>query len=561
MKKLAIAWVLIAPHAIAGGFELPDIGTQGLGRGGAFTARADDGMALQYNVAGLARQRGTHLLLGANLVTHQFRFKRAGRYPSYEQAFPYNGKTYPLMVNSGGPGILPAGVITSDLGGLNRLTIAAGLLTPSAAANRTFVVQIPTTDGKSVPSPTRLDAIRNGGSIYYPTVGFAYRVTRALDLGVSLSAALWTLDSQQSAYFDAPDTMDRTCTRAEHVDCVSQTKLTGSATSFSGAIGAMIRPSPSVQLGAQFRLPTSLKAEDVTYTQTATKSLGTKPEDQKVSVEMNLPWVLRVGARAIKMVKTFELYDLEANLTVEGWGGAQGDGIRTNVPKLNNFEPYTQLTQHGYTNTVSARVGGGYNIDLGGDQLTVRGGAYYDSSATPTKYTRIDVDTLAKIGATIGLGYRVGAFSVNAAFALVGASQRTVTDGAIFPSNAARGGKPSDALDQKFPAINNGVYWSATQIFSLSVDVALDTLWEQKGATWGDSRYEVLRDPGKPDKKDESEKKGEDEEKKEEEKKEEEKKEEEKKEEEKKEEEKKDPEKSDDSKDKKKRKDPEDPFS
>src|SRR5580692_10031200 len=68
-------------RALASGFEIPDNGTQAIGRGGAFTARADDGTALEYNVAGLAQQRGTRLLLDANLWLSSYTFQRSGAYP------------------------------------------------------------------------------------------------------------------------------------------------------------------------------------------------------------------------------------------------------------------------------------------------------------------------------------------------------------------------------------------------------------------------------------------------------------------------------------------------
>ena len=55
--------------ARAGGFELPGNDAEALARGGAFTAKADDGAALDYNVAGLARQR----LFCRALAHHSFR--------------------------------------------------------------------------------------------------------------------------------------------------------------------------------------------------------------------------------------------------------------------------------------------------------------------------------------------------------------------------------------------------------------------------------------------------------------------------------------------------------
>jgi len=76
------AFVAVVPaSAAAGGFEIPDNGTEALGRGAAFTAKADDGTALQYNIAGFARQRGTRLLVNTNLWVSDYSFARSGTYP------------------------------------------------------------------------------------------------------------------------------------------------------------------------------------------------------------------------------------------------------------------------------------------------------------------------------------------------------------------------------------------------------------------------------------------------------------------------------------------------
>ena len=62
----------------AGGFEVPDLGTVAIGRGGAFTARADNLSAFHYNPAGLAKLPGPHILVSGNVVHLRNRFIRSG---------------------------------------------------------------------------------------------------------------------------------------------------------------------------------------------------------------------------------------------------------------------------------------------------------------------------------------------------------------------------------------------------------------------------------------------------------------------------------------------------
>src|SRR3954453_7298083 len=102
---LITAILLAATRAVyAGGLELPDNGTEALARGGAFTAKADDATALQYNIAGLARQRGTRLLFDGNIVLSTLDFQRSGNYPDAPTAAtPWGGQPFPSVRNTGGP--------------------------------------------------------------------------------------------------------------------------------------------------------------------------------------------------------------------------------------------------------------------------------------------------------------------------------------------------------------------------------------------------------------------------------------------------------------------------
>src|SRR4051812_10473804 len=105
MKRGAViaATLLAATRLVyAGGLELPDNGTEALARGGAFTAKADDATALQYNIAGLARQRGTRLLLDGNLLLSTLDFQRDGSFPDAPSAAtPWGGTPFPSVHNTG----------------------------------------------------------------------------------------------------------------------------------------------------------------------------------------------------------------------------------------------------------------------------------------------------------------------------------------------------------------------------------------------------------------------------------------------------------------------------
>src|SRR5688572_21305778 len=154
---IVIAIGLRANVAHAGGFEIPDNGTEALGRGGAFTAKADDPTAIHHNVAGLAQQRGTRVLVNTNVSRSSMTFQREGSYADdpNNPATPWGGQRYPAVSNEGRPVVLPFVAATTDLG-LDWMTFAIGTYAPpaSAFAGRYFPLSV-----NGAPSPARYDAV------------------------------------------------------------------------------------------------------------------------------------------------------------------------------------------------------------------------------------------------------------------------------------------------------------------------------------------------------------------------------------------------------------------
>ena len=153
---LAASAIVASSPAFAGGFEFPDNGTEALGRGAAFTAKADDPTAVQYNLGGLARQRGTHLLLNGNLNFHEWSFQRAGSYAdsAKDQATPWGGSRYPVDSDKGPAFFAPFIALTTDFGYFDRLTFAFAAFGPSAVGGRTFQLGV-----NGAPGPGRYDSV------------------------------------------------------------------------------------------------------------------------------------------------------------------------------------------------------------------------------------------------------------------------------------------------------------------------------------------------------------------------------------------------------------------
>jgi len=182
MNRIAIMVALLGlpSVAFAGGFEFPGNGTEALGRGATFTAKADSPLALDYNVGGLAKQRGTRLLFDSNLVFQTFEFSRAGNYPiesGPSGMLSYSGQPFPKVSNQAGPFYAPFLGITTDFNRFDRWTFAFGVYGPSAFGNKHWGATVSSPAG-DIPAPQRYDVVQADLLTFFPTFAAAVRATR-----------------------------------------------------------------------------------------------------------------------------------------------------------------------------------------------------------------------------------------------------------------------------------------------------------------------------------------------------------------------------------------------
>jgi long-chain fatty acid transport protein len=483
--------VAMARAVYAGGLELPDNGTEALGRGGAFTAKADDATALEYNVAGLARQRGTRVLLDGNLLLSTLDFSRSGAYPdSPSAATPWGGQPFPTVHNTGGPFFAPFVGISSDFG-LDRWTFAVGVFGPSSVGNRTYPLSV-----GGLPSPARYDLVQAVPLVVLPTAAVAVRATRWLDIGLALHVAVGKLDLTSVSFTDISKGV---CPNVEYQPCDSTNHLTTTGATATAALGLMLHPVRFWAIGANVRGPVYLNTSGTVHA-TAPAAVPMQIAPGEATFSTNLPWVVRVGTRLMKLrADDFEVADVELDATWENWSGAQGDGPKVNIPELSIFQDIHPTIVHHYHDTFSVRLGASYNVALPAGVLSFRIGGYFDSSATSPKDTRLDFDTLPKIAGTVGLGYSVRGFTLNLAYAYVHDFDRTVTNGDIAPVNGAAHGDSVDDAGNPLPAVNNGRYHGQTHIISFGVTLRFDELVGRKHhVRWPDEESARATTPPRP---------------------------------------------------------------
>jgi long-chain fatty acid transport protein len=482
---LALAVLATPRTAGAGGFEMPGNGSEALGRGAAFVAKADDPTAIEYNPAGLASQRGTRLLLDGHVIASSYGFQRYGAFPDSgsNPKTPWGGSAYPRVSDTSGPFFAPFVAASSDLGMFDWMTFAVGVFGPSGVGNRTYPLGV-----AGAPAASRYDVVQSNSIVALPTAAVGIKVADWLELGAAVHFVYGQFSLTSTSFVDLGDGKAGPCVNYEYQPCDSVSRLDLTGTSWAGSFGAMVRPSKTLSVGLSARTPISMTA---TGSATVVQSpLGQPiPAAGHATFENDFPWVLRAGVRqAFRDPDGFETADVELDGTYETWGSAQAGGPVIHIDHLGPtgpaFDDINVQVAHHYNDTFSVRAGGAYNTKLSFGVLALRMGAYYDKSATSDDpgYTRLDFDTLDKIAGTVGVGLKWGGLQFNVSYAEVFEPDRTVAmgTGEIRPVDGAQHGAPVDSQGRLLPAVNEGVYQGHTEILSFGIVATLDDLFGWK---------------------------------------------------------------------------------
>jgi long-subunit fatty acid transport protein len=489
---VVLVTVFCTSLARAGGFETPDNGTEALGRGGAFTAKASDATALTYNIAGLAGQRGTRVLFDGKISIDNYSFTREGTYlpatPTATQ--PWGNAFFPTVSNQGPPFFAPFIGISSDFGYFDRLTFAVGVFGPSGVGNPTFPLGV-----AGAPSPSRYDVIQATSSIILPTIAAAYRVSDWLDIGLAGHYVLGKFDLINVSYVDLG------CPNYEAVTCDTTNHLVMSGSTFTASGGAMLHPAPWADIGLNVRGPISIAAQG----QTTSTTYSGNVNSGAATFSTSLPPQIRLGARAKFMDGNFEQGDIEIDGVYEPWSST-GLGPTVNIPAISGFTNVDTVVLHKFLDVYSLRFGGAVNVRTTPDSiLTLRAGGYYESPSTAPADTRVDFNTLEKFAGTIGAGFQYRGIGVNVAYAGIYSPERVVTDGELRPINPAppSSGGSLDAKGNLLPVVNNGQYNGFIHMIAFGVRVELETLLGTKRSKrWtpqGELAFEDIGKAGPPE--------------------------------------------------------------
>ncbi len=499
---LGTCFVMASVGARAGGLFYPDIGTVALGRGTAFAARADNLSAFYYNPAGLSKSKGFNVLLGGNLNDLNVTFKRQGAKEAgsglNKEWFPLNDSYYidpsadppiylgvgnPQMDYSGGienpreflpvtqetPLIVNAVTVIANWGDAFRvegLSIALGAFAPSGYTKHKYPDN----------APGRYAVQELNSLIIYPGVGLSYAVNRYFQIGAVFLSGMAFIDKKQASRL-SPTSEDIHFNEDKSGDATITLDMQDYFMP-SGIVGVLSRPLDWLELGISVRLPVFMNAKGNVEYQAPE---GDYPEavveagHHSVVVEHHFPWVVTTGVRYIH-----KLFDIEVDFVWENWNSYDGmdvnmdlhidlDDLKETPPKV---IPDTHIPKN-FRDTYSVRVGS--DIEVWPDNITIRLGGLYQSSAYPENNDTFSLDFPfgEQYGASFGLTWHAfGYVDASIGYLHIFQPRVTVEEGILQQSSGTLADVYTDGsvLLALGNTVNNGTYDVDLNIFAMSLE-------------------------------------------------------------------------------------------
>ena len=425
-------FVLPVKHAHATSVtEFPDNGSEQMGRGGAWVARASDPLAAFYNPAGLAGQ-DTRVLAQANINIAKTCFTRVKA--TNDASLDANvgpGQSFPQACSDGTPFPNP------QLGFTYRLTPTVGL---------GFAVLGPAASGKmdwpdGLTAPQRYLLTHANALFFTPTLGIGVEVVPNLRLGASFQWGIANLELQnKSIALNAGDVAAGNGVSASlnDVDATLKAK-TFFVPGFT--LGALWSASDAVDIAGWYKWSAPIDATGDVKSKYKTKNGDTAiancgddtdPTSTKCGsgdnahVKVAVPMEAKLGVRFHKLrdgadplhrrdPMSQDVFDAEIDLTwannsafdnlqIRFPGAPDGSGIIPVPGTSGNLPPNADVPHH-YRDVLGVRVGGDVNVLP--DQLALRAGVFYETSAQDKQYQNIDFVGAWKMGLALGGTYRI----------------------------------------------------------------------------------------------------------------------------------------------------------
>lgn len=465
--------------ATAGGYYQGTKGARATGRGGAFTAKADDLSAVALNPAGLTHIKRSLVQVGNRFSYNAHVFQRAptldwgaleGGVPPYVE-FPAERNETPWQL------LDPiVGAVTSF--GLEDFAFAVASYSPPGVSRQEFPV-----DGGQ-----RYMMVSREALIVHHTANVAYEPHPQFGLGVSLQwITVPKLDYQ--LVIDANQFPGRANPVSSEFDMLSTIRGSDPFT-FNAILGAWYRPVPYLEIGISGQvIPTEIKTDSRLGIEPLASGIDdeveltrdSEPADD-VHLTLPLPLTARLGVRYRHLVLGEEVFDIELDLAYESWSRVErftldGDGLIANLFGQRVDVGLIEVEKQ-WRDTFSVQLGS--DVAVHPEWLTLRGGAFYESAMAHPAYANVDFVSSSQLGGALGFSAYLGDFEVAVAQEYRHQPRFSVTEGDAriyqqVPASSCEAPFTNEDLcntaylGRPAPPVNAGSYRAFSHVTSLDV--------------------------------------------------------------------------------------------
>jgi len=477
---LLAAATLAAPAFAGGGYFSGHKGARAAGRGGAFTARADDVSAVTLNPAGLALLEGTTLQASNRFSYNAHFFTRA---PTLDWGKAVGGVA-PSVGFATVKNEVPWQALDPFIGavtnlGLEDWAFALAIFAPPGIGRQQFPV-----DGGQ-----RYMMVSREAIILSYSASAAYRPSETFALGATFSwIAVPKLDYQ--LVIDGMPSPRAANPVSSDLDMLAT--VSGSDTFTPNAtLGAWFRPVSFLELGVSAQVIPARIETNSTLTldplspgisDSDVRLLRNNVPANDVVLSLPLPLTARAGVRYRHLEGAREVFDVELDVVYETWSKVDKFTLNTNGLVANVVGNRVDIgsieVDKAWQDTVSVHLGSDYSLVP--DTFTLRGGLFYESAVAAPEYANVDFVSGQQLGG--GLGFSLFAAGLEVALAYEFRQQLTnriaEADARVYQEVPA---SPCQApytdpnlchpayLGQPSPAVNAGTYDAYSHMATLEV--------------------------------------------------------------------------------------------
>ncbi|MBS2014965.1 MAG: outer membrane protein transport protein [Deltaproteobacteria bacterium] len=211
--SFALGLFAASPARASNVTEFPDNGSEQMGRGGAWVARASDPLATTFNPAGLAGQYSKVTVQNGVIFENTCFSRLKALNDTTNDPLARADGSFPEVCNDGKATLNPQIGATIRL--TDRLGLGLLLIGPSSAGEKNFPDFVNDGSGQPVAAPQRYLLVKQSGIIVFPTIGLGYEVVDNLRIGASFAWGISRLQlANASMSLNADGTTSANDTRA-----------------------------------------------------------------------------------------------------------------------------------------------------------------------------------------------------------------------------------------------------------------------------------------------------------------------------------------------------------